>query len=201
MTKLTALTRLLLSEGDIADAQHQGKFEGVLENTEYWKAMAAGAIILALDTQKILLGKRSTEVSDPGMWSTFGGSVNGNESPKKAMLREVHEETGLPGGKPYDGGYTNGAHGVYPLMTYRNIDRGYVYYNFLVVVDKQFEVKLNWESDGYDWFTYGQWPSPLHPGLECLFADKVSMDTLRYRMEAGTQQNKIKPRIQTKDKQ
>jgi 8-oxo-dGTP pyrophosphatase MutT (NUDIX family) len=197
--KLLALTRLLLTEGDIQQAEEDGKFKPPLHDTEYWKSMAAGGIILALDTRKILLGKRSLEVSDPGLWSTFGGTVNGNETPKKGMLREVYEETKLPGGKPSDGGHTNDAHGVYPLMTYRNMDRGYVYYNFLVVVDHQFDPELNWENDGYDWFTFGEWPTPLHPGLDCLLNDKVSMDTLRYHLEAGLKTNIIRPRIQTKD--
>lgn len=201
MARLHALTRLLLTEGDIEDATEEGRFKGPLADTDYWKAAAAGSIILALDTRKILLGLRSTEVSDPGMWSTFGGSINGNETPKKAMLRETFEETGLPGGRPSDGGHTNGAHGVYPLMTYRNYDRGCVYYNFLTVVNRQFTPILNWESDGAEWFKFGDWPSPLHPGLECLIDDKVSMDTVRYHIEQGTNQRNIKPRLQSKGQQ
>jgi 8-oxo-dGTP pyrophosphatase MutT (NUDIX family) len=193
--------RLLLTEDDIADAEKQGLFVPPLHNTEYWKACGAGALVLALDTMKVLLGKRGTEVADPGVWSTFGGTVNGNETPKKAMLRELNEETGLPGGTPFNAGHTNGAHGVYPLLTYRDMDRGFVYYNFLVVVDKQYEPKLNWESDGAEWFVPGQWPSPLHPGVECLINDKVSMDTLKYHMQQGAKQHIIKPRIQTKGQQ
>lgn len=198
--KLTALTRLLLTEGDIAEAEKQGKYKSILHDTDYWKSMAAGGLVLALDTMKFLLNKRSPEVSDPGCWGVFGGTLNANETPKKAMLRELMEESGLKGGDPFDGGYTNGAHGVYPLLTYRNLDAGCVYYNFLVVIDKQFQPTLNWESSGAEWFSYGEWPNPLHPGLDCLFNDKTSMDTVRYHMEQGQRQNILKPRIQSQSR-
>src|ERR1700728_2315574 len=40
---------------------------------------------------RILLVKQS----DSGNWSTRGGAMNRGDPPKKAVIREVHEETGL----------------------------------------------------------------------------------------------------------
>jgi 8-oxo-dGTP pyrophosphatase MutT (NUDIX family) len=130
----------------------------------------------------LLLNKRSSKVSDPGLWGVFGGTVDCGETPKKTVLRELNEEAGLPGGKPFGGGNTNGAHRVFPMLTYRNMDAGFVYYNFLVVVEKEFKPVLNWESEAAEWFTYGNWFSPLHPGVTALFNDKVSVDTIRHHL-------------------
>ena len=46
-----------------------------------------------------------------------------------------------------------------------------VYHNFLAIIDNEFEPDLNWETQGYEWVDFGDWPSPLHPGLKWLIAN------------------------------
>jgi 8-oxo-dGTP diphosphatase len=42
--------------------------------------------------QTILAAKRSSNMSLPGMWEFPGGKIEGEESPKEALLRELREE-------------------------------------------------------------------------------------------------------------
>jgi 8-oxo-dGTP pyrophosphatase MutT (NUDIX family) len=35
------------------------------------------------------------DVASPGFWALFGGSVDGNETPRAAIRREIHEELAL----------------------------------------------------------------------------------------------------------
>lgn len=45
---------------------------------------------------KILILKRSdTDDHKPGVWETVGGGMDREESPQRALLREISEETGL----------------------------------------------------------------------------------------------------------
>ena len=44
---------------------------------------------------RVLLGRRSDEVVQPGLWSLPGGFVDVGEHPEDALAREVAEETGM----------------------------------------------------------------------------------------------------------
>lgn len=55
----------------------------------------AWAIIQCIETGKFLLGKRSEVVNNSGLWNFFGGRVDRGEAPRKALMRELVEETGL----------------------------------------------------------------------------------------------------------
>lgn len=121
---------------------------------EYWGDKAAGVIFISKDTGRILLAHRSERVDyEPGTWGTWGGKVEVDESPKDAASREVEEETG------YDG-----VAKIHPLYVYK--DGSFEYHNFLVIVPFEFTPQLNWENQGSKWVEYGEWPSPLHFGME-----------------------------------
>ncbi len=121
---------------------------------EYWGEKAAGCIFLAKDTGRILLAHRSDQVDyEPHTWGTWGGKIDGDESPAQAVKREVEEETGLD--TPFK---------IHPLYIFR--DGNFSYHNYLVIVPFEFTPKLNWENDGSEWVEYGQWPDPLHFGME-----------------------------------
>jgi 8-oxo-dGTP diphosphatase len=60
----------------------------------YLKRPVVGVGAVILDGYKILLEKRRNEPSK-GKWSVPGGLVELGESVEEAVVREVHEETGL----------------------------------------------------------------------------------------------------------
>ena len=55
--------------------------------------VAAYAVILRAD--RILLSRLSPSVSRSELWTLPGGGLDHGESPRNAVVREVHEETGL----------------------------------------------------------------------------------------------------------
>ena len=65
-----------------------------------------------------------------------------------------------------------------PMYVFKH-SSGFVYHNFLALVDSEFTPKLDWESQGYAWVEYGDWPTPLHPGLKLLLADTASINLLQ----------------------
>lgn len=91
------------------------------------------------------------------------------------MQREVHEESGVR--PPYLQ--------VIPLYVYT--DRDFRYYNFLAVVNDEFQPRLNWETQDSVWVRFGDWPNPLHFGLESLLQDRSSIETIRRVSEIFTQ--------------
>lgn len=171
--RIDAVTRLLTDENDMIE---QGVL-GPLVPGGWWSKSAAGALILARDTGKLLMQKRPDDDEyDPGTWSSFGGGIDRSETPERALKRELFEECGLKGGEPFRGGYTHNAYKIQALpYTYRSADL--VYYNFLVTVDQEFEPATNHETAEFGWFAFGAWPQPLHPGILELFKDKQA-----YRM-------------------
>lgn len=116
---------------------------------------AAGAIILAQDTGKILLQHRSPDSMEPLTWGQFGGSLEGTETIEQGCKREIWEETGY-----------RGAMKLIPLTISGDPAHDFKYFNFLGIVPKQYAVHSNEESYGHLWFDpKGQWPRPLHPGM------------------------------------
>lgn len=148
------------------DPDEEGENWEALAKTGYYAAHgAAGCIFLARDTQRFLIAKRSRSVEQPGTWGSWGGAMKRGEEPKATARREAHEETGYSG--PVN---------MVPLYVYR--DRTFSYSNFLAVVPRQFDPQLNWEAQSYVWCEFGDWPQPLHFGLQAIFADSQSMETI-----------------------
>lgn len=166
-TELKAATRLLVTKQELQDAEHQG----VLDETGYWGKRGAGCIIMAADTQRILLPLRSSEVTEPGTWGTWGGAIDGGENPAVSVRREVKEEAGY-----------HGKVSLYPLLVFKDPDKGFQYNNYLAVVPSEFTPSLNWETERAQWFEFGKWPRPLHPGLKTLIHDAESLKTIRFHM-------------------
>lgn len=133
---------------------------------------AAGALIAALSTGKVLLCLRSEFVASPGFWSIPGGSVDQGEKPMDAAVREAHEEVGFDGRMMVKG----------PIYVHRSA--GLEFHTFLGFVPTQFAPSINWESVSCGWFAMNRLPHPLHPGLEDMMLKhgrKISEEIARAR--------------------
>jgi len=155
------------------DSDHQD----ALDQTGFWGAQAAGAIILAASSGKLLISHRSSEVEQPHTWGVWGGAIDEGESPVGGATREVTEELGH---------ITTIA--KIPLYVFKDSNSDFRYYNFLFVVEKEFEPSpmpgSGWETQGHEWVTYGEWPTPMHFGLEALIKNsgsKIQSVIARYR--------------------
>lgn len=89
---------------------------------------------------KYLLVRRSEKNSSSGKWVFPGGKIQEDEKPKKAVKREIKEETGLnteirESGDTY---LNRGELGLWKI------------YPFLLKSDSK-EVDLDYEHDKYDW--------------------------------------------------
>jgi len=52
--------------------------------------------IMVNEKMEVLLQKKTLDyLLHPGMWGIFGGVIEEREDPKKAIIREIYEETGM----------------------------------------------------------------------------------------------------------
>ena len=155
---------------ELFEGEHDALHAKELEKTGFWGSAGAGCIFLARDTGRILLCHRSSQVEQPDTWGNWGGAIDPGENPYDAVKREATEETGHAG--PFD---------IKQLYVFKS--GNFHYYNFLTIVDTQFTPRLDWESQGYKWCEWGQWPSPLHFGLVSLFKDADSVRKITAEIE------------------
>lgn len=135
--------------------------------TGFFGAQAAGCILMAKTTGRIMLVLRSAEVDQPHTYGNLGGAHHSDERPIDAASREAHEETGYTGKVQ-----------MIPLMVFTK--DAFRYSNFLGIVDEEFEPHLGWEADKAVWVELGHFPSPLHFGMKALFADAKSMNVIKH---------------------
>jgi 8-oxo-dGTP pyrophosphatase MutT (NUDIX family) len=140
-------------------AKKRGPHLKVVENPEQPKA-AAGVLLVAADTGRVLLGLRSPEVRTPGVWSIIGGGVDEGETPKQAAVRELDEEVGYSGKiQRWKKGPTLGSDTM-PFFTYVGFVR------------HEFTPMINWEHTDAAWFDPNDLPEPLHPTLKAFIEDR-----------------------------
>ncbi len=123
----------------------------------------AGCLILARSTGRLLVNLRAGWVSEPLTWATWGGEIEPGCDPEDTVTREVWEEAGL-----------DDFEALVPLMVYRDPEDGFRYHNYLAVIADEVVPRLNDESAGSRWVSWGRWPAPLHFGLKALLADQPS---------------------------
>ena len=129
-------------------------------------------LVVARDTQRILLGLRSEDVNEPNTWGNFGGAIGVTDfgepeealPPEENALKEMAEEIG----------YT-GAIEMMPSFTYRSPE--FTYYNFIGIVEQESDVPLNqfnWEVSELQWFTLDEVMSlpNLHFGVSALMSQE-----------------------------
>lgn len=149
-----------------ADNYDEPGHQKALDQTGFWGKQAAGAIIMAKSTGRILLSYRSQGVQEPHTWGVWGGAIDEGESPLDGAYREASEELG-------------GFSIINSISLYVFKSGTFIYSNFLFLVEEEFtplpSPEHAWESDGYQWVEFGDWPSPLHFGLIALLSDTVSI--------------------------
>lgn len=111
---------------------------------------AAFCIIYCGATSRFLMEHRGKDVGNPLSYGFFGGGIEKNESPVKALCRELKEETGLEV-KSFD----------YGLRVASKVP----VYLFVKLLDHEFEPMLSWESAGYRWVYDLDDVKPLHGKL------------------------------------
>jgi len=148
---------------DDKDAEHYA----ARDRTGFFGAQASGCILMAKTTGRIMLVHRSSMVDQPHSWGNLGGAHGADERPVDAASREAHEESG----------YTKNITMV-PLLVF--VKGTFRYSNFLGLVDDEFTPHLGWEADDFRWVKIGDWPTPLHFGMESLFDDPKSYATITH---------------------
>ena len=117
--------------------------------------VCSGALFYARNTKRFLFLER-TKTKTAGQWGLVGGKAEGNETPWKALEREISEEVGK----------TPPIKKVIPLEMFTSNDQKFYFHTYLVAVDGEFIPQLNDEHSGYCWTAFECWPKNLHMGLK-----------------------------------
>lgn len=128
-----------------------------------------GALIVCPTSGRSLFNMRSPEKSYGLCWSLWGGMIEGDESPKTALLREFQEEMGL----------VPDIEKLYPFDIYESKDRLFRYYTFIAIVTDEFIPTINHEAVGYAWVKIGTWPKPMHTGAKRSLCNKKAEEKIR----------------------
>jgi 8-oxo-dGTP pyrophosphatase MutT (NUDIX family) len=125
--------------------------------------ICSGGLFLAESTGRFMLLHRS-QGKTAGTW----GMVGGKKEPVDVTVvdtlnREIREEIGdVPKIKK-----------IIPLELFTSNDNNFQYNTYVLIVEKEFIPKLNFEHSGYAWCTYDEWPKPLHQGVKNSLNNKV----------------------------
>jgi len=130
--------------------------------------VCSGALFYARNTKRFLFLER-TKTKTAGQWGLVGGMAEGNETPWKALEREIGEEVGK----------TPPIKKVIPLEMFTSNDSKFFFHTYLAIVDNEFIPILNDEHSGYAWTNVNCWPKPLHVGLRNTLQNKSIKDKLQ----------------------
>ena len=130
--------------------------------------VCSGALFYARNTKRFLFLER-TKTKTAGQWGLVGGKAEGNETPWKALEREISEEVGK----------TPPIKKVIPLEMFTSNDSKFFFHTYLAIVDNEFIPTLNDEHSGYAWTNVNCWPKPLHVGLRNTLQNKSIKDKLQ----------------------
>jgi 8-oxo-dGTP pyrophosphatase MutT (NUDIX family) len=123
----------------------------------------AAGILFITNNGRILLGRRAETGEYQGYWGIFGGHMEAGETPEMTALREVFEETGHHVGAAVQNEGDDAL--PPPLQSIATTEVDGTEFTYFVNVCKPFDVILNDEHTGYEWFSLGALPEPMIPGL------------------------------------
>lgn len=147
----------------MSDYDHDDDHGQAMAETGFWGRRGAGCLFYARRTGRFLIAMRSENVEQPYTWGTWGGAVDAGSTPEETVRREVWEEAGYD--EPFE---------LVHVHTYRH-SSGFVYENYVAVVEDEFEPSLDDETADYAWVKEGRWPSDLHFGMAHLLANVPSL--------------------------
>jgi 8-oxo-dGTP pyrophosphatase MutT (NUDIX family) len=127
---------------------------------QYWGSVAGGILPFCKSTRRFLVSLRSDYVMEPNTYGVWGGKVDFEDGETESDIedvvrREFYEETKYKGSMK-----------LIPSHIYR--DKNFKYYNFIGIVDREFNPVLNWETKDYEWMTFEDLYKlePKHFGLK-----------------------------------
>jgi 8-oxo-dGTP pyrophosphatase MutT (NUDIX family) len=121
-----------------------------------WGNQGAGVLPIAKTTGRLLLNLRSKYVNEGRQWGVWGGKVDETDL-MSAAKRQFVEETGYSGG-------------IQLIPAYKYTEPGFIYQNFIGIIDDEFQPRLDWESEGFKWVSLSGLKKvrPMHFGLVSL---------------------------------
>lgn len=151
---------LLVIKGEMKKGgQIENNESSVSSTGKYWGKAGAGVLLFAKDTGRCLLLHRSAFVFEPFTWGIISGKLDIGETPEQAAMRELEEEIGE---------YKANLISLKPSYVFKDEEDGFIFHNFIGVVENEFEPTLNWENTDYAWVSAKNLPHPLHFGVEKL---------------------------------
>ena len=156
-----------------------GKYLELLENIlreedfeqTFWGTIGTGILPICTKTKRILMAYRSKMVNEPNSWGTIGGRIDNPENLniEEEAKREFLEETGY-----------NKNLKLIPAYIFSNPN--FKYYNFIGLLDEEFEPKTDWETEFFQWMSFDEMiakKNDFHFGLEKLLNDPKSLKIIR----------------------
>jgi len=131
--------------------------------------IGAGALFIASKTGRAMFNMRAPYKTHRLTWSLWGGMMEGSETPKECLEREMKEEMG----------FVPDISKFYPFDVYQSRDKNFKYYSFICIVEDEFVPTLNKESIGYCWIELGTYPKPLHNGARKTLSGTNSLEKLQ----------------------
>jgi len=146
---------------------------------------AAGAVILAKNTGRLLFCfRKSASRERLAEWNLWGAFVALDESPEDSVVKWTKKLSG------YNGHFSE----IIPLYSFFTSDTNFRYYNFLLVVEKEFPLVVDkTRITDYKWVNIDELPSPLHPLVKELFG-KVG-DKIRAMIEKNVLRESLSENI------
>jgi 8-oxo-dGTP pyrophosphatase MutT (NUDIX family) len=113
-------------------------------------------LIICDRDNKYLLLYRSNHPSFPYDPDLPGGTVEDNEEPSHAVIRELSEETGI----------SLGAAALEKLYESASYNNGYVYHLYRTQLNNHPSISISWEHSRYEWLSLDTFTARIYTALD-----------------------------------
>ena len=129
----------------------------------------AGAIFYCLKTDRFLILLRSDQGDQGNTWCGLGGGRDNDEPLDETVRREAWEEAQFPQDAVCD---------LHYIDALEHPD-GFTFHNYLALVPREFEPKLNEEHTDARWCKWSEFPENMHPEMMKVLTSKLGRMVLR----------------------